>query len=394
MERDVHHYDNYPRTGPKIFVGEWASTEGSPTPTLKAALGDAAWLIGMERNSDLIPISCYAPLLVNVNRGARQWGTNLIGYDALNSFGSPSYYVQALFGNNRGDQALPVQIKPQIISKPESAPLPHGAIGLGTWSTQAEFKDITVTHEGQALYTSDFLNGAAGWKNGQGNWKTAEGAFRQSLNEVDCRATVGDAHWSDYTYSLKARKISGAEGFLIMFHVQDSDNFLWWNIGGWGNSRSVIERERDGAKAELGAASSVTVETGRWYDIKVEVAGRRIRCYLDGKLITETTDRAGNTSVDPIYSTASTDDHSGDVIVKVVNVSRDPQKLQVTLSGATNLTGSATITVIKGQPGDINSVDDPHHVSPTTTQISGVRENFEHDFAPYSVTVLRIHRSK
>ena len=41
------------RSGPKIFVGEWASTEGSPTPTMQAALGDAAWMTGMERNSDI-----------------------------------------------------------------------------------------------------------------------------------------------------------------------------------------------------------------------------------------------------------------------------------------------------------------------------------------------------
>src|SRR5689334_4968044 len=97
MMRDVAHYDKTYCSGPKIFVGEWASTEGSPTPTLNAALGDAAWLTGLERNSDLVVMSCYAPLLVNVNRGASQWGTNLIGYDTLRSYGSPSYYVQKMF---------------------------------------------------------------------------------------------------------------------------------------------------------------------------------------------------------------------------------------------------------------------------------------------------------
>ncbi|HEY2761020.1 MAG TPA: alpha-L-arabinofuranosidase C-terminal domain-containing protein, partial [Pirellulales bacterium] len=111
MERDSNHYDaqdngraKYSRSGPKIFVGEWATTEGRPTPTLQAALGDAAWMTGMERNSDIVSISCYAPLFVNVNRGASQWGTNLIGYDALKSYGSPSYYAQKMFSENRGDR--------------------------------------------------------------------------------------------------------------------------------------------------------------------------------------------------------------------------------------------------------------------------------------------------
>ena len=78
----VHHYDDAPRTGPKVFVGEWATRSGSPTPNFGDALGDAAWMTSMERNSDLIVMASYAPLLVNVNPGAMQWPTDLIGYDA------------------------------------------------------------------------------------------------------------------------------------------------------------------------------------------------------------------------------------------------------------------------------------------------------------------------
>lgn len=106
FERDVNRYDKYDRNGPKIFVGEWATTEGRPTPNLKAALGDAAWMTGMERNSDIVIMEAYAPLLVNINPGASQWPTNLIGYDALNSFGSPSFYVQQMFGQNHGDRTV------------------------------------------------------------------------------------------------------------------------------------------------------------------------------------------------------------------------------------------------------------------------------------------------
>jgi alpha-N-arabinofuranosidase len=99
----VHKYDNAPRNGPKIFVGEWATRSGSPTPDFGDALGDAAWMTSMERNSDLIEIASYAPLLVNVNPGAMQWPTDLIGFDALKAYGSPSYYAQALFGAHIGD---------------------------------------------------------------------------------------------------------------------------------------------------------------------------------------------------------------------------------------------------------------------------------------------------
>ncbi len=103
---DVTHYDKTDRSGPKIFVGEWATLEGVPTPDFGAALGDAAWMTGMERNSDVIVLASYAPLLVNVNPGGPQWGTNLIGYDALNSYGSTSYYAQVLFSNHLGDKIV------------------------------------------------------------------------------------------------------------------------------------------------------------------------------------------------------------------------------------------------------------------------------------------------
>ena len=102
----AHHYDAYDRKGPKIFVGEWATREGDPTPNLQAALADAAWLTGLERNSDLIIMASYAPLFVNVNPGGMQWATDLIGYDALSSYGSPSYWTQVMFSSHLGTEVV------------------------------------------------------------------------------------------------------------------------------------------------------------------------------------------------------------------------------------------------------------------------------------------------
>lgn len=114
MWENASQYDKYDRNGPKIFVGEWATREGVPTTNLNAALGDAAWMTGMERNSDHIIMSCYAPLFVNVNTAtatapkAWQWDSDLIGYNALSSYGSPAYYVQKLFGNYLGNKIVPM----------------------------------------------------------------------------------------------------------------------------------------------------------------------------------------------------------------------------------------------------------------------------------------------
>ena len=75
--------------------------------------------MGLEKNADAVLMECYAPLLVNVSPAdpakgypkAWQWNTNLIGYDALRSFGSPSYYAQAMLGQNKGDVVLPAQAR-------------------------------------------------------------------------------------------------------------------------------------------------------------------------------------------------------------------------------------------------------------------------------------------
>lgn len=111
MEAQSHMYDHRPRNGkPKVFVGEWATRVGSPTPDMAGALGDAAWMCCMERNSDLVVMSSYAPLFVNVSDlhrgGSMQWPSDLIGYNALTCYGSPSYYAQKMFSTHHGDQIL------------------------------------------------------------------------------------------------------------------------------------------------------------------------------------------------------------------------------------------------------------------------------------------------
>jgi alpha-L-arabinofuranosidase len=112
MMAQAFRYDTYSRTNPtKIFCGEWATRVGSPTPNMAGALGDGAWMTCMERNSDIVLLSCYAPLFVNVSRlegqgRSMQWSSDLIGYDALTSYGSPSYYAQMMFSSMVGDEIL------------------------------------------------------------------------------------------------------------------------------------------------------------------------------------------------------------------------------------------------------------------------------------------------
>jgi alpha-N-arabinofuranosidase len=146
----AHYYDNYDRAGTKIFVGEWATNNprGGPTGHMAFALGDAAWLTGLERNADIVVMNCYAPLFCNVNPGGMQWSINLIGYDALGSFGSPAYFVQKMFSNNRGDVVLATRLDPLPKLNAEQipqAPVPPGGRGGGSAGPAGPFDAVYAT---------------------------------------------------------------------------------------------------------------------------------------------------------------------------------------------------------------------------------------------------------
>ena len=111
---NVGRYDSYPRQGPKVFVGEYAAhlpgtgPNGMRPSTLEAALAEAAFMTGLERNADIVTMSAYAPLLAHID--GWQWTPNLIWFDNLRSFGTPSYHAQRLFGANLGKAMLPVAV--------------------------------------------------------------------------------------------------------------------------------------------------------------------------------------------------------------------------------------------------------------------------------------------
>ncbi|HXA56622.1 MAG TPA: alpha-L-arabinofuranosidase C-terminal domain-containing protein [Candidatus Acidoferrum sp.] len=129
MAAHSNDYDTRPRGAQKVFVGEWATRVGGPTPDMGDGLADAAWLVGLERNSDLVVMASYAPLFVNVNKDALQWQPDLIGYDAMSSYGSPSYYVQQMFSNHHGDNVI--SLSAHNVPSKEWQPIGAGGRGNG-----------------------------------------------------------------------------------------------------------------------------------------------------------------------------------------------------------------------------------------------------------------------
>ena len=93
-----HNYDAYPRTRKtKVYLGEYAAKDKK----LIDALYEALYLIGVERNGDVVAMTSYAPLFAKKNH--TNWNPDLIYFDNEKVFLTPSYYVQQMFGMSAGN---------------------------------------------------------------------------------------------------------------------------------------------------------------------------------------------------------------------------------------------------------------------------------------------------
>lgn len=165
----------------------------------------------------------------------------------------------------------------------------HGAIGLGSWNTSVEYQDLVVTSNNHELYHSDFAKqGMNHWWVFDGDWGTRDAVLEQTALKNNCHATTGDTNWANYTITVRARKTGGAEGFLVLFHWQDDQNFTWFNVGRWG-STACVEQYVDGASTILGSEVPQAIETNVWYDLRVVVTGPRIEGYVSGRRLLDIT---------------------------------------------------------------------------------------------------------
>ncbi len=377
-------YDDRDRKLPPLYLGELAVTTqdaGNLRGNLRAALSEGVFLMGCERNADAVRMVSYAPLLANVEGRTELTGAPppwhaMIYFDGTRVFGTASYYLWKLFGANHPANCLQTDV-----SFPDAKPVVvAGQIGVGTWADTAEFKDVQVEKDGKVLYRSDFSTNADGWQPGGGRWTVENGVYRQGRTGQGF-SYFGDEDWNDYTLSLKAQNTGGSEGFLIIFGRKNGERY-WWNIGGWGNTQHAIEYNQ----TPVGSPVQAQIERNRWYDVKIELSGARIRCYLDGKLIHDATvPRAQK-----FFAVAGPDAGSGDLIIKAINLGSEAVSGQLKLNGLHPISDEAQMTVLtSANPADNNSLGNPTRVQPMESSLKIAGDDFAHEFPANSLTVLR-----
>ena len=372
-------YDSYDRSGPKVFLGEYASGGNA----FKNGLAEAAYMTGLERNADVVKLASYAPLFANEDYV--QWRPDMVWFNNHASWGSADYEVQKLFMNNVGDRVVPSTATgtPSLL-----API-SGAVGLSTWATSAAYDDVKVTDaDGKTLLTDDFSGDASKWTHsGGGSWSIQDGQYVQTDTAAEnTMVSAGDPSWHDYDLHLKATRKSGKEGFLVAFGVKDTGNYYWWNLGGWGNTQSAVEQAVDGGKSTL-IAKPGSVETGRTYDLDVKVRGRQVTLYLDGQ---EWGSFKDDKPAEPFRQVVTKDAKTGDLIVKVVNAQASAARTAIDLGGA-KVASKARVTTLAAAPDAVNT-ETATAVAPVTSTFQGVADRFSYTFPANSITFLRIRQ--
>lgn len=387
---NVNRYDSYDRESVPVFLGEYAAKSN----TMQAALAEAAYLTGVERNADIVKMACYAPLFANDKEN--QWEPDMIWYANDSVYGSVNYYVQKMFANNVGTNILPSTLDNRTEG---SANTLKGKVGIGTWQTSAKFDDLQIVSNvnQETLYSADFESDTiADWSVQGGQFAVEDGVMvqksttapkNQNIGDV---AYVGDAGWSDYTLKVKATKTGGDEGFLIPIAVQDADNCVFWNIGGWGNTISCIQTVTEGVKSDqiAGTVKNVTLQTNKEYEIEVIVKPGMIKGYLDGELMFTYTP----VETSEVFQTASIAEN-GDIIIKIVNVSGIKATVDVAIKNGKKLQKTAKVTTLSAKGNDVKNTKTKLEVQDEESTLE-VSEQFTYEASPYSVNVIRISQEK
>ena len=217
-------YDSYDRRGPKVYVGEYAVTrECGTNGNLNAALGEAVFMMGMERNGDIVKMNSYAPIFKNENEA--RWNPDMIHFNSGEVFVTPSYYVQQLFATHVGDYQVKC-VEQNNCYPVENVPVKHTVDSV-----------LRVADDPQRY--------------------TSVKRFRYSKNE---------------------------EGIKLYFHHKGSDDYGVWHLGTDHNKRYNLELHRKGEVCTLAYKYNGVLEEGKWYDARIEVRGDSVSCFLNDEL--------------------------------------------------------------------------------------------------------------
>lgn len=391
FRQQYNKYDNYNRNGYKVYAGEYAVTSNfGAWGNLNAALAEAIYMAGMERNADVCVMASYAPLFCNENH-AYPWMPDMIRFNSYSAFGTPGYWVQKMMANNVGHQNITWE------EKGNTNNLRNTYLGLSSWGTTVIYDNVSIKNDRDSvIYSTDFSDVneyELNWNPTGGTWGVSNGTLKQSSTSMygNCNVCY-NLTGENCTIELDARKVSGSEGFLVAFSYNDPNNYVWWNIGGWNNSRHGIEVCVDGLKSTIDSEDG-SIETGRTYHLKIIKSGDQVYCYIDDVLYHQVT----ITDTRKIFTAAALNESEDELIVKLINPGGATYETALNFKDF-EYVGDVKLEVLTSANGnDENIMQNQFVVKPVESKFtpqSADKKGFMYNAPPFSLSILRIPVTK
>ena len=385
-------YDDYSRKNPNIFVGEFAVNQ-TYEGQLRAAISEAMFMVGFERNQDVVKLCSYAPLFSHVHY--QSWYPNLIMFDNSRSYVIPSYYCFKLFGANRGDMVVSSKEScEKIYLSLHGLPVINGDCGL-TWKN-AVFNSIPVfptkSLHGKAMQDNDSYvlqkNDADEFTNQSirsqilpgvalGNdIENREGSFTvQILAEKGKRIGVGML-CSPKPFSYYDRTDPNPKDPWMLFNLEP----LRWIVE--GNTAALY---RGGIfLTQYSEPKQISLRYGEYNEFHYELTKTAVSLYLNGTLI-DTVELPHYQSMCSV--TTDTDDS---VIIKLVNFSETDDPVCISID--CDVKSEYEVSQLTGKADFENSLDNPDQVHDTTTMLTGAGRYFTFTAPGLSVNVLKLKK--
>lgn len=398
-------FDRYPRSGPKIFLGEYAVNGGLTVASLECAIAEAAFLTGVERNQDLVRLCAYAPLFQNADYTA--WKPNLIVFNNHKVYGIPSYHVLSMLGSSRGTDVLDCQVTSEL----------HPPVYTGIPSLLCERPGLTFKNaklNGQPVEISRTVYG--GWTEEDGEitllhtgkphpltgqseeWNRAFEKFinRGGRSEANLMwVAFGEGDLEEYTFEIDIKcDPENAFTLSIWNKLIDTDagcvepRDVGWNLRSvrrqiWRieNGDGTMDQRRmfDTAAPEV---KRLDIDYSRYNTYKINAHRGGYTCFLNGVPVQEKV-----LPLHPVLHVSASRD-ADQVIIKLVNVSDRPEDVEIVLDR--DVYPDYEALVLTGEPGDVNSFEAPENVSPKRLTLHNAAKTFPYTAPKTSLNILRL----
>lgn len=361
--------EQYLRRFPAVFVGEFSMGDASLQGTMRAAVSEACFLLGVENSPEVVRGLAYAPVLGNAGYGFQRYPA--IAFDNANAVGSPSYHMLKMLADHRGDELLKTEV--DTYGKPQVA---FGYAAIELFDNSYDFEDVRI--DGRSV--ADILVRTGGWK-AAGNGTLVADANRWNY------VLMGDSTAHDYTLSMKVRRNKGSG--LLQIRVRDNGKPGEANDHiAMALSPSACEfyHSAGTVKDTLCSPKPYTFESNRWYEVKVVCKDERIKCYVDGLLIHEVT----LPPLPSLVSVATLEKETNTILLKVVNTTQHEEKTELNIKGI-GVKNEAEVIQLAGDPMARNTFAQPERVAPVSKNIAfSLGGPMVYAFPPNSITILKL----